>query len=304
MPNCPRCDYDLAGLIDSWREVCPLRATCSECGLEIDVANVISEVNRGPAWSFEHQKGRFWRRWAGTSLRTFRPGRFCRELRIDHRIRVGRLIVFTLLWLALVHLVYAGIAVYGLGTFGLFNGWTAGWGIDLDLPGVRRMLALNVLVPYASEFRYSPRPNTYTSLHVFPVFLITYIPAALMPLWMLVLGTTLKAARVRAVHLFRGMVYTVPAAAMMAIVPGLVFLTEALLTPKGFWPRGAEIVAGIMLAACLLGFPIFHAWWWREFMAHHLCIRHATATAVLLQVCSLLVVVLAGVGISIIIGPF
>jgi hypothetical protein len=291
-------------LIDSWREVCPLRTRCSECGLEIDVANVISQINRGPVWSFEHRGGRFWRRWAGTSLRTFRPGRFCRELRIDHRVNARRLILFALIWLLLVHLFYAAIAVYGLGTFGKFNGWLATWGIDLTMPEAKKALTLAVLAPYAGEIRYSPRPNSTTSMHIFPVFLITYIPAALMPLWMLALGTTLKAARVKAVHLFRGMVYTVPAAALLALVPGLILLTESLLTPKGFWPRGADVAAGIVLAGCLLGFPIFHTRWWRQFMAHHLCIRHATATAVLLQVCSALVVVLAGVGISFLSGPF
>lgn len=305
MPNCPRCDYDLAGLIDSWLESCPLRTTCSECGLRIDVANVMSPVNLGPVWSFEHRgRGGFWRRWAGTSLTTLRPGRFCRELRIDHRVNPRRLIIFAFLWLTLVHLFYTGTAVYGLGTFGRFNGWLTTWGIDLNMPEARKALALAVLAPYAGEVRYSPRPNSSTSVHIFPVFLITYIPAFLMPLWMLALGTTLKAARVKAIHLFRGMVYTVPAMALLAIGPGLVFLAEALLTPKGLWPRGADVAAGIVLAGCLLGFPIFHTWWWRQFMAHHLCIRHATASAILLQVCSLLVVVLAGVGISIMNGPF
>ena len=33
-PLCPRCRYDLAGVVASWSSACPCAGVCSECGLD------------------------------------------------------------------------------------------------------------------------------------------------------------------------------------------------------------------------------------------------------------------------------
>ena len=42
--SCPRCGYDLAGVVESWNHAeslsCPLNGTCSECGLGFEWADV------------------------------------------------------------------------------------------------------------------------------------------------------------------------------------------------------------------------------------------------------------------------
>ena len=32
--ECPKCRYDFAGEFEAWRESCPLRGQCPECGFE------------------------------------------------------------------------------------------------------------------------------------------------------------------------------------------------------------------------------------------------------------------------------
>ena len=64
-PLCPRCGYDLTGLVSSWIDACPVRALCTECGLEFWCGNVLGPRLLGPAWSYEHtlepRTERFWR---------------------------------------------------------------------------------------------------------------------------------------------------------------------------------------------------------------------------------------------------
>lgn len=53
MTCCPRCDYDLTGQIQSWKEECPLEGRCPECGLRLAWARLFL-VAPPPAWSVEH----------------------------------------------------------------------------------------------------------------------------------------------------------------------------------------------------------------------------------------------------------
>lgn len=57
---CPKCDYDLGGIRASWRESCPLRGVCPECGFQFNWGHLITPMSttphparrtlRSPAW--------------------------------------------------------------------------------------------------------------------------------------------------------------------------------------------------------------------------------------------------------------
>lgn len=49
MPGCPRCGYPLEGAASGWSDRCPLRHTCTECGLEIDLVRLLGR-DQGSRW--------------------------------------------------------------------------------------------------------------------------------------------------------------------------------------------------------------------------------------------------------------
>ena len=51
--RCPRCGYDQRGEMAKWADSCPLTSVCTECGLEIDWAELISPKFERPAWCVE-----------------------------------------------------------------------------------------------------------------------------------------------------------------------------------------------------------------------------------------------------------
>src|SRR6185295_9179114 len=82
-----------------------------------------------------------------------RPSRLCHELRVDHRVRVGRLIRFGLLWFLLVHLMAFAIAFAS--TFftgsGLPGWWARGGGTLLSplYPDFWTTMLRVLILPYA-----------------------------------------------------------------------------------------------------------------------------------------------------------
>ena len=46
-PTCPRCGYDLSGIVASWTNSCPLTGICSECGLKFRWGAVLMPLLRG-----------------------------------------------------------------------------------------------------------------------------------------------------------------------------------------------------------------------------------------------------------------
>ena len=50
---CPRCGYELRGIVDSWTESCPLLGVCSECGLEFKWSEVFCPDKYEPVWCVE-----------------------------------------------------------------------------------------------------------------------------------------------------------------------------------------------------------------------------------------------------------
>jgi len=54
--ECPRCGYDLRGVVSSWRDTSPLIGKCSECGLSLEWSELLSRDQAEPAWCVEFQR--------------------------------------------------------------------------------------------------------------------------------------------------------------------------------------------------------------------------------------------------------
>ena len=100
--RCPRCGYDLRGLVATWEDCCPLEGVCSECGLTLRWAEVLVPEKLAPRWCVEFARSR--RDLPGacmaTFVRSYRPWRFWTSIRMAYPVRGKRLAVYVLLLLA------------------------------------------------------------------------------------------------------------------------------------------------------------------------------------------------------------
>lgn len=93
--RCPRCGYELRGVVESWHETCPMRSTCSECGYDIDWSHYFRGRATAPRRNIEFAS-RVWL--PGPFVRTlfgqFRPRRTWNTLRLEHPVQPKRLAVY------------------------------------------------------------------------------------------------------------------------------------------------------------------------------------------------------------------
>ena len=117
--DCPRCGYDQRGVIESWRDACPLVGTCTECGLEFSWSEVLEPDKHEPRWCVEYAPRRRLlpppvRR---TIFRSALPWWFWSSLKMSHDIRWRRIVVY-LVMLSLVLLtclaIQQGAVGYGV----------------------------------------------------------------------------------------------------------------------------------------------------------------------------------------------
>lgn len=108
---CPRCGYDLRGVVATWRNTCPLEGVCTECGLDFRWTELLNRGLVAPDWHVETplRHRRFPRRVLGTLWRSIaRPLLHWRSLRMSHPIRPAAIIGYLL---GLIVVAYVGVAI-------------------------------------------------------------------------------------------------------------------------------------------------------------------------------------------------
>ena len=105
--RCPRCGYDLHGVIESWKRECPIYGICSECGLEFEWGEFLSPQRAPERWCVEYVR---WWKIAGSSFKTlllimFRPAKFWRELQMIYAPRWIRIPVIILPAAVILYLI-------------------------------------------------------------------------------------------------------------------------------------------------------------------------------------------------------
>ena len=241
--ECPRCGYDLSGDIDSWGDTSPVFGTCSECGLAFAWGEVLHRERSVPRWAVEHPQGFSLMRGAQTFVRSFWPWRFWGAIRMAQPIRPRRLALFCLLTYGVMHLLIgltAGVVRYVQ---------LAGFNRQgVDISSALRSLAF-LAWPYAD-------PGGGLDLLSDGVLLAAPLigGAIALPAGFLALGTTLARARVRRVHLLRGLVLTLPIPAM-----GFAVAMSMVNGSAAGWP-GMDPSMRLLAVACAM---ISHAaaWW-------------------------------------------
>jgi hypothetical protein len=284
--ECPRCGYDLSGLVAAWTASCPLRATCAECGIDFECGNVLSARCLGPAWSFEHGVRRSWGRWRATSRASLNPWRLTRELRIDHQVRPRRLLAFAAVWIG------AGWVLLGVGRFVFQYGpgpWTApppgytGQSLWLEwdcwAPRLGALLWPYGHMPIAAVFGVPIGFPLYVPLIAFA------LPWAMMPLLMCILGETFQRASVRRAHLLRGAAYSLPGMSLKLHTVICMVIGSMIAQSLGATLDVAAPLVILGLAGVSL---LWLATWWWLFISRYLRLRHGAAVALLLMFTSCL----------------
>lgn len=101
-PECPRCEYDLSGIVASWQDFCPLQGQCSECGSTLEWRRILDPSHAHVPGFYEHNRGlafkSAWRTWLWCVL----PWRFADRVRRAPFVRLRRAIAWIfIIWLTL-----------------------------------------------------------------------------------------------------------------------------------------------------------------------------------------------------------
>jgi hypothetical protein len=106
--ECPRCGYDLRGVMPTWIESCPREGTCAECGLTYRWAEVLHPEKFEPTWCVEFAKGRrsFARASLGTFMRSFWPWGFWSRVKMAHGVKFRRLFAYAIILIAIMLMPY------------------------------------------------------------------------------------------------------------------------------------------------------------------------------------------------------
>jgi hypothetical protein len=191
-------------------------------------------------------------------------------------MRTGRLVLFGLLWLVLMHL---GCALAALLVYWEQAGWpTLG---RLRNPAYTRYEAPLVarIILYPSGGR---RGVMGMGFPLWDMVFAGFVVMALTPVVFMVLGETLSRARVRRRHILRGLCYAPPwlsLAAAPLVVVLIVGYVDLLFSLRLGRITGSvmQLVVPASLGLAAAG----HIWWWRCFARGYLRINHTWPVAVL-----------------------
>jgi hypothetical protein len=249
--ECPRCGYDLQGIVESWHEHCPLSIACSECGLQLVCADLF-EPSPPPRCSFEHTlRRRIWRL-LGTVLRANVPSVVWRQagenraragLALHHEVVQLRLVIISLSGLLAMHgLVVAFQTMLNLANLAIM--WRG-----------RRGLVLNDLI-ISLRWALWPHNNRWGGmvwLGLDPHVVAPILMVSMMPLLFLLFPLTLRRARVRRIHLLRIFAYSLVSAPLALAALGIIGHMHAVVSnlakALGWLPRMASLPGSEGLAA-------------------------------------------------------
>jgi hypothetical protein len=205
---------------------------------------------------------------------------------VDHRVRPARLVRFALLWLLAFHLA-AGLSCT---ITNLLYNWTPPYrgGIAILEPSSWVFILRRLFLPYDFPLEFPAGPGSSISVYPFPLYIGALVPTFLMPAWMLLLGTSLRAAHVRFAHLLRGVAYAIPCA-----IAYIAVCLAAIGAPPVIRRFTTVRIPDVLIFAAILLCIGHHLVWWYLFVRKYLRLKHGAAVVLLNMTMSLLVLMIA-----------
>ena len=311
---CPRCGYDLRGQVDAWHpgfgsrsgEVqssdethsavrdedvgakCPVEGTCSECGLTFEWADLFSPA-RQITQLLEVDERVSWRTVAWTLWYSLWCWPLWKRLGMHHPIRLERIAAVVV---ASFVVAYVGIAPVD---FCITN---ADWFFS-SLTGSQRWawrsnyIDWHPLIPFGSVLL----GEWWNVLVGVPWFCVAALQWLLMPFCFFLLPISLRRAKVRKLHLVRGVSYATTWMVLSLQLHGFVgWIVDVIQNRYGFsifiGTIGMYEVPWMASLYSLVGTAI----WWSVFSQRYLKLRSPWLVGSLLALlCMLLSVIVVGI---------
>lgn len=203
--TCPRCGYDLSGAAATWTETCPLRQTCSECGLVIELRYLLNPVLVRELKFFEVAPRRRIAALRATVRRALRPWAFWNWVRMEYEVSAGRLLAGAAVGMVLMHIAASIVSILIIASATLLDFAAMPiYGSTDYILGELSYRAQAVVMPWSNFDEMGPGRWGLGQLNAVSVFaMLGFFTAVILPAAYLVLPDTLRRARVRRVHLLR-----------------------------------------------------------------------------------------------------
>jgi hypothetical protein len=283
----------------TWRDSCPLGATCTECGLVFEVRHVLNPALLRRSRFFECAEQRRARSFVRTAFLTLRPWGFWKRVRLEYPFRPGRaaLVVAAVVSISSVLTIVAHAAVWRI--VDQRYAFMRPFGLD----PLGRWLRLRVSSFLATVWPFgSDAYIAFSYRWVSPLAAAVLLAGVLLPVSFGVLPDTLRRARVRRAHLARVSLYSIAGAMVCAqlalpLEAGLNSLLDAY-GPMGIYDArtgapllGIEIegVRASQIAPCLVFLWVLL--WWHAATGRYLRLPHAAAVTVVMVGLSMLAAV-------------
>jgi hypothetical protein len=216
--RCPRCGYDLSGTVASWSTSCEVDGVCSECGLAFAWRDVLDPRRTVPAWSFEHARRLVPVRFVVTAVRALWPWTFWRRIRMEQPIRGWRLAAWVAMMLLSSHTFIAiNNAIHARNTMQTTRQVAPIAPIAPTAPSMAAQIREHMLIaaawPYAETKTSAPfgalGTRVWTSKPSIPARVwLGPLALSLIPVAFLLLGQSMRLARIRRAHLVRIWAYS------------------------------------------------------------------------------------------------
>lgn len=275
--HCPRCGYDVSGVVDSWTEQCPVEGICSECGLAYGWKYILNPDFHGDPLFVETATRRLMHAMVVTYRRTLLPWRFWSWVKLEYTFNPRRMVICVaacalVIWLlgSTTFLALNTATFYVHGPMAISR-----WG-----PWIYSLNDVLLFTLWPDVFSWGVPTLFAVQSGAFALWM------ALMPLTFLILGDTMARAKARWFHVVRIGVY------QFSVLP--IYWLLCLLEPQlEYWiqgivmsaqvrqPQGSALIQvvmttlGLIIFCCTVGAPVL--WiviWWGLASKRYLRIRH------------------------------
>jgi hypothetical protein len=291
--DCPRCGYDLRGMVERWREACPIDGRCGECGLHFAWGELFSQRAYMPDWCVEVAPPR-WLPVAGaaTLMMAFAPWKLWSSIRLTFPLKARRLAAYAVGLMAVCYVLF--VAANGVAMHEYWRCCFRGAAPMTSTMSRGESVARMVLVPFSNEplgqvvmaaqtspFS-SPRQllgwwDGASSLLLYGVLVVVFGPCVLAAM-----VSTRWRAGVRVVHVVRIGAYSLSWAVALwgiGLAISLAYFHASWFTRPSWW-TWADRAATVLVVAV----PVFVFVWWEAAIRLYLRMQQSWMIAAVVTV--------------------
>lgn len=284
--RCPRCGYDQRGIIETWKDSCPLEGVCAECGLHWAWGELLNPRVAPPRWCVEFANAVQevpWRSFR-TLVKVYWPWGFWKSVKMIDEPRWRLIVAHLFMWLAICYLMFA--IVHGAAAWRDWHAVTAIAPVPASsttpiqaalraavlplsqtAPATAANANVNALGGLFVHWRYR------SPFQLFQDYWADWFGAvAVMLVFLTMCGVAFAAlpqsrrmAKVRWSHILRVTLHS-----FVLLVPPTLMFTFAIAVGNPSWLVPLMNSAGLLL---LLTFPLAFVWW-SIATQHYLKMRH------------------------------